>query len=344
MATSSATSAKTRPSSTPKGILKKTPSNAPAEVEPPTAASPDTTTAPPLLTTRAQHLAQQEARARARLLQQLRETELKPPVPIETFEFLAQLPRSSSSDTSSSQHQPTAADPSPADAAALLAALQDFRPSEYLDLIEERNCLGKCGYALCPRPRRDLRGRYKLTGRGGTTGGGIARTADLNKWCSDACAARALYLKVQLDNPSYERREADGKLVVRLELREEEGRNNNNGAGQTKESKTRTLDEEQEQLARAMAQLEIDKQKQAKQDASALAVERGEVGFFNQGLVDVTIREKDAVGPAEPPSLEGRGKDTHLMVEGYKSTFGTGQQREEDSDSDDDDVLSTLRW
>ena len=351
-----------------KGILKKpstTTATAPpsSSSPPPLPESADATPPPPL--TRAQQLAQQEHRARVLLLQKLRDTELKPPVPLETFELLSQFPRPSSP-------PPTASSPSPADASLFLSLLSTFQPSEYLDLIEERNCLNKCGYTLCPRVRRNLQGEFKLhtsraIGGRGKGGGGVARTEDLNKWCSDECALRALYLKVQLDNPSYERR--DGKMVVKLELWEEKGtgRGAEEGTGKGKavlqdttttgSSKTTAAsnpgsEQDRADLAQAMAQLELDKTKRlAKRDASAaaLAAERGDAAtglFTGQSRVEVTIREKSTSDTAvQPPNPEDGG---HLKVEGYETTFGTdkkpGKGGESDEDDDDDDPFPTIRY
>ncbi|KAL2256951.1 hypothetical protein VTK26DRAFT_857 [Humicola hyalothermophila] len=338
----------------PKGILKN-----PTTTTTTTTTPPITTPPPPL--TRAQQAAQQEARARLLLLQKLRDTELKPPVPLETFELLCQFPRPPPSSPSSSP-PPPASSPSPSDVAEFLSLLSAFQPSEYLDLIEERNCLGKCGYTLCARPRRTYPGQYKVTSAGTA---GVARTADLNKWCSDECALRALYLKVQLDNPSYERR--DGKLVVKLELRKEEDKGQGKGKEKDKadekkpdvadvspKSGTKTpagSEQDRNDLAQAMAQLELDKTKRqaSKKDTStaALAAERGDASWFAGGRVEVTIREKStSETAAQPPNPEDGG---HMVVEGYETTFGTdkkpGKRGDgDDDDHDDDDPFPKIRY
>jgi hypothetical protein len=337
MATTSTMSTETTPPGKPKpkGILKKP--SAPPTTEPPSSPIPSPGEAYSTPLTRAELLAQQETAARLRLLQKLRETELKPPVPLETFELLSQLPQSPSP-----PHD--ASNPSPADTTLFLTSLRDFQPREYLDLIEERNCLGKCGYTLCPRPRRTHAGPFKISSRSGS----IAKTSDLNKWCSDACALRALYLKVQLDNPTYELTAA-GRRVVKLELREEKTGNKNDRSSSTKADavEPRGSKEDRDQLAQAMAQLEIDRHKQARKDASALAGERGDPGGSLAGLsrVDVTIKESVADGPVEPPSDPGEGGE--FIVEGYRpksSKFGAGKKPHEGAESDDeDDDFFTVR-
>lgn len=304
----------------PKGILKKTTTTPPPPSQPHLhpGSSPSPSTFSQQQKQQQQHL---------RLLQHLAKTQLKPPVPIETFERLCQLPSDPTNPASS---------PSASDAHTFLTALRGFQPREYLDLIEERTILGKCGYTLCPLPHRNLRNKFKIS----TRLGAIAKTEDLNKWCSDECARRGLYLKVQLDNPSYVRGE-DGKMEVLLELFDTSSGSNERSGG-------RGLmvgdGEDQKQLARAMAQLEIDKSKKQKQATSALAAERGEGGFLGQqGKVEVTIQEKATSEPAVPPSAED---GAHQTVEGYKTTFGTGKTPGENadvgSDSDDDD-FPTIR-
>lgn len=310
---------KTTPASKPKpkGILKQPtttypPSTPSAEEE--TAAAPAPETA---ALTRAEILARNENAARIRLLQKLRDTQLKPPVPLSTFEALCQLPHSPSHRASS---------PSPADTATLLTSLADFQPSEYLDLIEERNCLGKCGYALCGRARRALEGAFSIS-----RAGGIAHTGDLNKWCSDACARRALHLKVQLDHPSYVRDErAGGGMVVKLELREEGGSAGGGAGGGAggdggkkgpgaRDTTPRGKEEDRNELAQVMAKLELDRQMNGKKsEASMLAGERGDA---TEGLlagvarVDVTIKESTTTGPVEPPGPPVKGSE--FAIEGY---------------------------
>lgn len=267
-------------SSQPKGILKKP--KAPAVAAPP----PDEPTPRPREQQIAIHQAQQLLRQRGE--------EVKPPVPLEVFERLSEFPIRRSGFS--------AANPSPDDAREFITALEDFMPREYLDLIEERNCVGNCGYTLCPKPRRSFKGEFKVLPTG------VARTADLNMWCSDDCARRALFIKVQLDNPSYIRRE--GKMVVKIELSESE-----------------------DELARGMSQLAISKDK----DAAALAAERGDTKVLGR-QIDVTIREKATVTAKAP---DPNSEDAHLMLEGHRTTFGT--KKEEDEDSDDDFLPSGIR-
>lgn len=318
---------------------------------------------------------QQIAIQQARLLQQQLQQEIKPAVSLEIFERLSQFPPPSSSSGSQSSAY-SAKNPAPADAAEFITSVAEFTPSEYLDLIEERNCVGRCGYTLCPRPRRKLSGEFKITAAG------IARVEDLNKWCSDTCAARALFIKVQLDNPSFTTN-SRGERVVKIELRAEKDKEPEGGEknGQkdeatTKSSKTDQI--EDEKLARDMKKLDLGQQVQKqtpppplrhqpdqdekRQTAATLSAERGDnlgnLADLNTGVVKVTIREKSVTTPARPPDLPKRkqqlldptsGDDednVHLTVEGHKTTFGTGKKgkaksgqagEDDDMDYDDDD-------
>lgn len=323
---------------------------------------------------------QRLAHEQALLLQRLSQTELKPAVPLETIELLSSFPslRNPAHKHPVNNLPLTAANPSPSDASEFLRLVADFTPTEYLELIEERNCLGNCGYVLCPRPKRNYEGEYKIIMRTGN----IARTEDLNKWCSDECAVRALYVKVQLDNPSYVTDLETGRRVVKVELREEKQKpvaaEKTKGAGggergkEEGKAKATRSKEAEEQLASDLARLDLnrkteisDKAAQMQRDADALAVERGQGGgkldrlLAGQG-VEVTIREKPTTGPAKAPdqtkasSTTGkkRPEDAHHMVEGHKPTFGTGAKKQgaakkdgsasESDGSEDDDINDYL--
>ncbi|KAK5661259.1 hypothetical protein OQA88_11153 [Cercophora sp. LCS_1] len=290
----------------PKSILKK-PIESPAVAAPP---GPPASEQAPL------PREQQIAIAQAQLLLRQRGEEIKPPVPLEVYERLSQFPTVRESSLFS------AASPSPDDAREFIETVADFMPREYMDLIEERNCLGNCGYTLCPRPRRNYIGEFRILPSG------IAKTADLNMWCSDECARRALFIKVQLENPSYSRK--DGKMLVKIELREE----NQIASGSSPKPSEKKPDEVN-RLAHAMGQIYTDK-KQTARDAMALATERGDTQILGR-QIDVTIREKILTVPAKAPDPDD---EAHLMVEGHKPTFRTDYDEDE---SDDDFLPSAIR-
>ncbi|KAF2091460.1 hypothetical protein K490DRAFT_19988, partial [Saccharata proteae CBS 121410] len=95
--------------------------------------------------------------------------------------------------------------PSAADASQFKALVKDFQPGDYDDLLEERKCAELCGYALCPRPplREPHKGKKRFTAseKGSLT---VLPREKVELWCSEDCARRALYVKVQLnEEPSW---------------------------------------------------------------------------------------------------------------------------------------------
>ncbi|KAL9092024.1 MAG: hypothetical protein Q9159_001022 [Coniocarpon cinnabarinum] len=103
----------------------------------------------------------------AQLLQQRKDVEA---ANLAAIEELMHYPTDGRSDT---------VHPSASDVARFRDLVRNFQPSDYAALFEERNCLDRCGF---------------LSGK------------QVDMWCSDACARRALYIKVQLNaQPAWER-------------------------------------------------------------------------------------------------------------------------------------------
>jgi hypothetical protein len=151
----------------------------------------------------------------------------------------------------------SAANPAPSDVSGFKTHVRLFQPSDYDDLIEERNVNELCGYTLCAKPRRRVGtgGEWKLTGSGD-----IVKRKDIEKWCSPACAKRALFVKVQLnETAAWERA---GIPDIQIELLNED----------------KSTETDADRAARQLAELKIDEQRQAAEDAKALALERGERG------------------------------------------------------------------
>ncbi|KAL4914698.1 Rtr1/RPAP2 family-domain-containing protein [Aspergillus aurantiobrunneus] len=119
--------------------------------------------------------------------------------------------------------------PSAEDTHKFKTALVPFQPADYENLIQERNIEGLCGYGLCPHKHRkeNARGTYRITwGARGSGPGGRGRDMNIvprekfEMWCSDECAERAMYIRVQLAaEPVWERRGDDlrGKEFLLLE-------------------------------------------------------------------------------------------------------------------------------
>lgn len=190
----------------------------------------------------------------------------------------------------------TSSNPSPSDIATFKSNIRLFQPGDYDDLIEERNANGSCGFTLCPSPRTRLRGgEWKIVGSN------IIPKKEVEKWCSQACAKRAMYVKVQLnETAAWERAEFDS---IEIELYEEPA----------------------QRIAKDMSNLQLETGRDVK-NARELALERGDTGGKGKDRpVPVVLQEKSVTGVVEGPSLDGN-HDGHLVLEGYKTKLGNTAQ------------------
>jgi len=231
-------------------------------------------------------------------------------------------------------HSPTAdpSSPSPEDARLFKNALFPFQPTDYDNLIQERNIEGLCGYGLCPREHRREEGggmfRIKYGAKGSGPGGrgremNIVPKEKLEMWCSDECAERAMYIRVQLaQEPVWERRGDDTRnknLVLLEEGREQQGRGLRSGGN------TATVGQVADQLGNMHMHgpeaRDMDAQMQELSLRSQeLALERGDssTGAFKQGgRVGVQIMENENISHAvAPPQM--RPEDIQGgSIEGY---------------------------
>ncbi|KAG9230771.1 Rtr1/RPAP2 family-domain-containing protein [Amylocarpus encephaloides] len=217
-----------------------------------------------------------------------------------------------------------ASNPSPDDAKTFKSLLTPFQPRDYDELIVERNCADLCGYAMCPNPRQRESGGgiYRVMGTSGKAKDfKILAKEELEKWCSEACAKRALYIRVQLsESPSWERGATE--YLVRLDL----------------------LDEPKSVEALEKLDLSAEESQNSQQNKANLALERGDQTIsVRSRLVDVKIEEKVIQRKAEAPSLEedglgGKLSTMHLALEGHVPIFdgrkqvGSGDSEDEDTD------------
>jgi hypothetical protein len=206
----------------------------------------------------------------------------------------------------------TAANPAPSDVSLFKTLLQPFQPSDYDCLIQERNINDHCGYTLCsnPRAKDGSKGKYRILGMSGKAKDfRVVEREELEKWCSEDCARRAMYVKVQLgERPAWERT-ASTRLIELLDEKktEEEIRD--------------------AQLAEDLRKLDLGNVQRERHNAE-LASERGGSGAaMTKGLVDVFIKDKEITGAVEAPSLDqddldGRFAEMHLTMEGYVPKLG----------------------
>jgi len=89
--------------------------------------------------------------------------------------------------------------------------LRFFTPNDYDDLIEERNIIACCGYALCAKLKQST-GKSRLAR---VAGGDWVERKTVERFCGDECARRALWVRVQLnEEPAWVRTEVVGEAEV----------------------------------------------------------------------------------------------------------------------------------
>lgn len=195
---------------------------------------------------------------------------------LDHIETLQALPTSTATSASS---------PSPTDVSTVKSALRPFQPGDYDNLILERNIDGNCGYVLCSNEHRkeDPKSKYRVVwGEKGSGSGGRGREMKvvpkekLEMWCSEECAERAMYLRVQLsEKPAWERHE-----TVEITLLEE-ARDKKQQAEQSKgKGKEKAVEEDTELITDKIKDMDIGvsegkSSEQREIEAKNLALERG---------------------------------------------------------------------
>ncbi|KAL1968559.1 hypothetical protein VTN77DRAFT_1769 [Rasamsonia byssochlamydoides] len=266
---------------------------------------------------------------------------------------------------------PTAdpAAPSAADANTFKNALLPFQPSDYDNLIQERNIEGLCGYALCPREHRkeDPKVKFRiLWGPKGSGEGGRGREMKvvprekLEMWCSDKCAERAMYVRVQLaEEPVWERRVEDGPAMQIMLLEEARALKKAKGDGKEKEksneassSNTTTTDHADDVVVDKFKKLSVNDKpsRLSAQDSKDLALERGDSNpaFREKGRVDVQIVEKDtttrssdsipAAPVLRPENMKGGSIEGYTPKDHHRKSKKESYENDDDFEEDEDDV------
>ena len=263
----------------------------------------------------------------AQLLQQRKDVEN---LILASIEALLEVPSSPAADPARPRLQ---------DITLVKNSLKPFQPSDYDSLIEERNINKQCGYVLCPRPKlqEDTKAKYRiLHGKGG--GSDSMRFVErhtLERWCSDDCGKRALYLKVQLnEEPAWTRVGSSGGDIRLLEGERTNQKHLEDDF--TLIEKFGSLDiglEEDEVVARM----------------KALAIERGDEKAPSRlfGLAEIEVHEnRNLNGKAsalEPSAKEGSFDGGSDSIEGYTPKFSRKKTREPESGNDEDeDIIPTI--
>lgn len=237
--------------------------------------------------------------------------------------------------------------PSTEDKQSFKTAMVLFRPGDYDNFIMERNYSELCGYGLCPHKNRKQVGATGSTfhfkyGAKGSGQGGRGRSVDivpremLEKWCSDECAERALFIRVQLsEQPVWERR-ADETEAIKIELLEEHrAKRQKKKAGPSTSASTEPESNEAD-ITAGVKNLKI----HGAERSQELALERGDtVPRLRQGRVDVQLREKELSSDSSPAAPQLRPEDAMGgSIEGYVPQ----ERQEESADHQDRDILDQL--
>ncbi|MCJ1308228.1 hypothetical protein MMC25_001881 [Agyrium rufum] len=224
--------------------------------------------------------------------------------------------------------------PSPEDVAQVKILLEPFSPSNLDALIEERKIDGKCGYVLCPKPRRveNTTARHRIviqSVKKGRDSFRVVEKAELEKWCSDACGKRATYLRLQLSETlAWEREGTTDELQIPGE----------------------EVDEKHEALP-LVSEMDV---REVTRQLGELAMERGQgKGTFSSStLLKETIEEHAPDSSGAVPRImlnddERQGLDAYWpsqgfdAVEGYRPRTG-GSRRQRRRSEEEEDMLDTI--
>lgn len=263
----------------------------------------------------------------AKILQQRKDVEA---LILASTEALLELPSSPVADPARPRLQ---------DITIVKDSLKPFQPSDYDSLIEERNINKQCGYVLCPRPNRqqDTKAKYRiLYGKGGGLNSlKFVERHTLERWCSDDCGKRALYVKVQLnEEPAWTRVGSSGGDILLLEDERNDQRQLEDDSTLIERLKSLDLGlEEDEVVART----------------KALAIERGDEKAPSRslGLAGIGVRENrnlNAKAPAPKPSAkECDSAGSFDSIEGYTPKLSSKKSTEPEFGNDeDDDMMPTI--
>ena len=260
----------------------------------------------------------QTALYHANLLQQRKDVEAQI---LATTEVLLEIPTSTDADPSC---------PSPEDADMVVNLLRLFQPKDYDLLVQERNINTQCGYILCPRQNRkqETDAKYRIIrGKGrGSDAVKVVETASLQKWCSDNCGKRALYIKAQLnEEPAWIRGSTtQGDIVLLKDIHA--NLTPSKGDSPPLEG-IRNLD-----ISFGEEQLIV--------DMKALAIERGEASASSRSSTLIEVKENE---PQVTPNHfhKVQQPDSYNTIEGYHPKLGTKKTQLEE-ESDPEDVMRTI--
>ena len=216
------------------------------------------------------------------------------------------------------------AHPLASDAALFKRGLHLFQPSDFDDVVLERNIYDRCGYGLCPRPNLKVGGSSQnriIWGKRSGPAFTIVPKADLEKWCSKECEERALFVRIQLGKePAWMREEPIGDIKLLDESRQGNiaaDLANSMGALNIGSTMPATPD-----IANDLRKLALERsgkhseREQAAERLKVLSLERGEQYDSSRVEAGMEIVERgNTQVTSKPPQLTHRDAGT---VEGYR--------------------------
>lgn len=245
----------------------------------------------------------------------------------ESLETLLDFPSSSASDP---------AKPLERDAVVVKDLLRSFQPSDYDSLVKERNIDRKCGYVLCSRANRlqDTSAKYRIlqTKNNGTYSLKFVEREELERWCSDECGKRALYIRVQLsDEPAWSRAAGSAGDVSLLD----EGNQNEQRVDVDGEltQKVRNLDigDGEGRLSAALKDL---------------AIERGDgnASEWRTRPIELDIHENESLRNRPPDPSFQVSTGLWSSIEGYNPRLKDGKVNRSGLEDDDEneDMMPTI--
>jgi hypothetical protein len=186
--------------------------------------------------------------------------------------------------------------------------INPFTPTDYDELIEERRIDNTCGYIFCSNAPRisSAGGKLKIV-----NGGKIMDRARAESWCSNECAKRTLFIKVQLmETPAWERRAGTGSELEIL-----------TGKMEKERAVREKLRVDREDMEAAMREL---------------ALERGDGNKPVRaiGVVAETVVERNAV---KAPAAPEQDEETGDAIEGYVPKTKPSKEKEKGSELGDNE-------
>ena len=233
--------------------------------------------------------------------------------------------------------------PSPADVSSVKQGFPPFQQRDYDDLITERNISDKCGYVLCPRPNKKenttATDRIIWSKKNGSDLKIVPR-AELERWCSQACAERAIFLKAQLnESPAWVTGVKKDAILLLDEVQADRSPPSSTASSSAQaQSSTSARQEPSRSIVDGIRQLAIRDGMSADDEEmlrkiQQLALERGKaIRGGAKPDQDVTLVEKKTKGIARPPVAERQDAGS---IEGYRP----GAHGKNADDDDGQDIL-----